>query len=289
MAAIDTITGADGDASRFLDRLAAPDRAPIQAGDVAVVAAHPDDETLGCGAQLRRLSGVTVIIVTDGAPRDLADAQYREFITSEAYAAARRRELSAALAVAGVPETAVHCLGIPDQGATDRLVEITGRLRKIFSMHAIRIVLTHAYEGGHPDHDAAAFCVHMAAALIRGQDRREVSVVEMPFYFTDASDLVVQRFTPNANCPEIAIRLTDSEQAAKRRMIGAHKTQQEVLTLFATDIEQFRRAPTCDFTKPPVGRSERWRKEERFGMTGERWLALAARALGALNLGTRDA
>ena len=31
-----------------------------------------------------------------------------------------------------------------------------------------RVVVTHAYEGGHPDHDAVAFAVHAAVAEVLG-------------------------------------------------------------------------------------------------------------------------
>ena len=52
----------------FLENLRSPTRAMIDARQIAVVTAHPDDETIGCGAQLSRLSGVTVVTVTDGTP-----------------------------------------------------------------------------------------------------------------------------------------------------------------------------------------------------------------------------
>jgi hypothetical protein len=45
----------------------------IDARQIAARAAHPDDETIGCGAQLPRLSGITIVTVTDGAARDLVD------------------------------------------------------------------------------------------------------------------------------------------------------------------------------------------------------------------------
>lgn len=69
---------------------------------VAVVGAHPDDETIGAGAQLARLRRLTLVHVTDGAPRNGRDAAAAGFADPRAYAEARRAELDAALA-AGAP------------------------------------------------------------------------------------------------------------------------------------------------------------------------------------------
>ncbi len=39
-------------------------------GPIAIVAAHQDDETIGAGGCLPRFGEVTLVHVTDGAPRD---------------------------------------------------------------------------------------------------------------------------------------------------------------------------------------------------------------------------
>lgn len=90
-----------------------------------VVAAHPDDETIGAGVLISRIPGTQILHVTDGAPLNMADATAAGFGTRESYADARRLETQRALARAGVPPTAIHNLGFVDQGAVFRLEQVT--------------------------------------------------------------------------------------------------------------------------------------------------------------------
>lgn len=241
-------------------------RRPVGAR-VALVVAHPDDETIAAGASLHLLPGLLLVHVTDGAPRALADSAAAGFDTPADYAAARRGELMAALRVAGASPDLVE-LGVADQDASLHMPALSHALARLFDAHGIDAVITHAYEGGHPDHDATAFAVHAAAG------RRPV--LEFAGYHADPTGaLLTGRFLPGPD-PTV-ITLTEAEQARKRAMFDCFRTQARTLAAFGTREEAFRPAAPCDFTAPPLpGRLnyEHW----GWSMTGARWRTLAQEA-----------
>ena len=124
---------------------------------VALLAAHPDDETVGAGGLMPRMRVSALIHVTDGAPRSHPDR--------ERYAQTRREELQKAVGQAGSPlGPPVLGLDVSDQEASLDMPALTRRLSELLAGLRPSIVLTHPYEGGHPDHDAAAFAAHAACA-----------------------------------------------------------------------------------------------------------------------------
>jgi LmbE family N-acetylglucosaminyl deacetylase len=251
---------------------------------VAAVFAHPDDETIACGAQLPRLEGASIVIVTDGAPRNLRDAHRLGFATAEAYAAARQQELAAALRIAGVGADRVVNLGVPDQEAALRLVQVTLMLTELLARRHIRSVLTHAYEGGHPDHDAAAFCVHAAAAL-RRREQHHVTLIEAPFYSLGPSGGIArQQFPDGPSSTELTLPLTAEQRELKRSMIAAHRSQRAVLAAFALHVERFRPAPRYDFSQPPNGGRLLY-DQQRWGLDGRPWSGLSCSTGARLGLG----
>jgi LmbE family N-acetylglucosaminyl deacetylase len=274
---------ADGRAQAFLDLLAAPAADPIPADHMAIVVAHPDDETIGIGGQLSRLRGVTIVHATDGAPRNAAAAEAHGFGTPAAYAAARQEELRAALALAGLSRDALVNLGVADQEASLHLPDLARRLATFFAERRIDLVVTHAFEGGHPDHDAAAFAVHAAAGLL-AKDGPAPAIVEMPLYHLSLTGWTVQRFVAAVGPPELEIRLDDEQRRRKQAMLDAHATQRQVLSMVAADVERFRPAPAYDFTVLP-NEGRLLYDLHGWGMTGTRWQALAAAALQDLGIG----
>jgi N-acetylglucosamine malate deacetylase 2 len=262
-----------------LAQLADPRRPQIDASRMAAVLAHPDDETLGLGAQLHRMRGLRLVLVTDGAPRNLADAKAHGFEDAASYAAARRDELRGALREGGAEDLAVTFLDAPDQGASDDLAGLTRRLAA--ELGGVALVFTHAYEGGHPDHDATAFAAHAAARLLAA-DGAGPEIVEMPFYrLGDDGEMLAQDFAPEPGSAPVQLVLDPDDADRKMRMIGAHASQRATLARFEARAERFRKAPDYDFTRPPNGGRVLY---ERFpwGMTAGRFAELAERANRAL-------
>lgn len=263
-------------AAELLARLAAREAVD---DPVALVVAHPDDETLGAGAMMPLFRRLLLVQVTDGAPRNLEDARAAGFDTAAAYAEARQHELDAALVAGGVRAERL-VLGAADQGASLDMAALSRTLAAHLRQRGIRTVLTHPYEGGHPDHDAVAFIARAAASLL-AREGAASALIEMPFYHAAADGWAVGQFLPGP--APIALPLTEAERARKRAMLAAFTTQASTLGQFPIEQEAFRPAPDYDFAAPPHPGTLLY---ERFpwGMDGPRWRHLAAEAKRALGL-----
>jgi LmbE family N-acetylglucosaminyl deacetylase len=241
----------------------------ILSSRLLAVVAHPDDETVGAGALLSRHPDAWIVHATDGAPRD---PRFRAWSFSggrEEYARARRAELEAAMNLAGIGPDRLRCLGIADQESVFEIPRMTGEIRRAIREIEPGALLTLAYEGGHPDHDAVAVAVREAA--------EGIPVFEMPLYHAepDTERMIVQEFLPGP--PGTVLPLTGEEKGLKRRMIEAFATQEETLRAFLPPRdERFRPAPSHDFSRPPhPGRLqyEIW----GFPVRGASWRDAAAR------------
>jgi LmbE family N-acetylglucosaminyl deacetylase len=264
-------------ATRILDCLVAgrPSREAV-----AIVAAHPDDETLGVGGRMAKLRQLHLLHLTDGAPRDMDDARRAGFGSWEDYARARQTELRGALQVLAV-QAVVGTYGCPDKQAILELVNITRRL--VTDLAQVGVVITHSYEHGHPDHDAAAFSVHAACTLLQQQRGFAPLIVEFPSYHLREHQLVLGRFWPDSSCCEHTADLKPQAVALKSRALACFLTQHTVVRAFPLNPERYRRAPTYDFTRPaPPGAavydSLGWQ------INSHSWLAYATAARRELGL-----
>jgi LmbE family N-acetylglucosaminyl deacetylase len=128
-----------------------------------VVAAHPDDETIGVGGLLQELhaagASITLVVATDGeaAYPGLDGPARREL------GRARRVELADALRVQGLADAPVHWLGLPDSGLADRVPELTDRLAPLLA--DADAYLAPWTSDPHPDHRAAGAAAAAAAPV----------------------------------------------------------------------------------------------------------------------------
>ena len=204
--------------------------------EVFAIAAHPDDEVVSFGVQLVRQPEITVVHVTDGVPDGHPDRA--------AYRALRQREAAEALAIVGARPPVR--LGLTDQRAIHALVALSDTLVDLIPEGAV--VVTHPFEGGHPDHDACAF------AVARARKRRRFTHVEWTSYHNDGHDRLRSGAFLRAAGTVHRCEATADELATKRAMMAAHASQAKLLSLFDPANECYRLAPAYDFKARPTSR-----------------------------------
>ena len=266
----------------LLDRFCAELEDPSPTPSAMIVVAHQDDEAIGAGARLCALADAIVVHVTDGAPRDVERVQRMGFDRPEEYAIARREELLSAMGLAGVGPDRLFCLGVPDGEAAHRLVELSHALAEMMSAFAPEVVLTHPYEGGHTDHDAVAFAVHLACGMLRRDGAPAPVTLELTSYHYRNGKRVVGDFLPNPGAAIRTLELGRQARDLKKRMYECFATQRDVLKHFPVDVERFRPAPRYVFTKPPHPGPLDYERHRRLPLNGAEFRQRALLALQQL-------
>ena len=260
-----------------------PVEAALRQHSVLLVAAHPDDETIGAGGMLGRMRRPTILHVTDGSPRNPGDARAAGYSTREDYAAARHRELLNALSIVNIEPGQLRSLDVPDQEASYRLAPIAERIAVILEELRPGVVLTHPYEGGHPDHDAAAFAVHAACAIVAVPP----VICEFTSYHAGPGSqpaMEMGRFLPGQDLGEV-IPLSEAERQRKDTMMRCFGSQYHMLQHFPLLEEHFREAPGYDFTQAPHS-GRLYYEHFEWGIDGAKWRHYAEGALRSLGLST---
>jgi len=258
-------------------------------GPILIVSAHPDDETLFASTiLLRHPHDVFVLHLTDGAPED-PRARPRGWPDRAAYAAERQRELLAAFDALGVPRHQRASFGIVDQYLVFQLATVVPKLCLLLQEQRPSIVFTHAYEGGHPDHDAASLAVKLALMQAGMVGMRPPVLAEFAGYHAGPGRYGVTPTliplqsdrTRHAHAHVSSVSLTMRERHLKRAALACFASQTTVIQQFPVDAERYRLAPAYDYTQPP---SDSVMYEQWWGhwMNARRWCRVAAPALGGL-------
>lgn len=217
-----------------------------QFGRVLVFAAHPDDETIACSGLLQRTAASLVVFAVDGAPPHYGFE--KKFGSLQRYSDARFVEASRALSF--IPRCSIRRLSRQDgtwfldqhlflelSGAFASLV----RIARDFSPN---LLVSHALEGGHLDHDACHILAKRTARALNLQS------LEFPLYWRspDGRD-VFQQFRQGQEA-EFALQLSKEEIQVKRRMLSEYRSQQKLTSIFRLEPERFRHVTPADHPEP---------------------------------------
>ena len=183
---------------------------------VIVVAAHPDDETLGAGGLIAECFALgiplEVIVVTDGA----ASHPSSPSADPAALAAIRAAEAREAINILA-PGTAVTLLGFPDGGIRELRDEVHDTLASLLERSPGTTMLVVPWRGdGHRDHRVVGeICADLAASFA-------LRLLEYPIWMWHWStpDNAV---TPWARLESLSLR--PASLAAKRLAIAAYPSQ----------------------------------------------------------------
>jgi LmbE family N-acetylglucosaminyl deacetylase len=250
-------------------------------GPTLIVAAHPDDETIGASWLLTHAPQPWVVQVTDGAPEEPRLWPAGIAATRAAYAAIRRSESVRALACVRLPETRLVQLGFVDQQAARELAAIVGELAGLLRRLQPSVLVTHPYEGGHPDHDATAVALRAALALQRAAGVATPRVIEMSSYHLHGGAMRTGRFLPHDNAEVVRV-LSAEERANKARMFAAYASQRDVLAPFTIEEERYRVAPALSLSS--LDSSAVLYDKLGFALTADRFLLLVRAALRSLSV-----
>jgi LmbE family N-acetylglucosaminyl deacetylase len=247
----------------------------------SVIVAHPADEIVGAGCLISKLVDVTILHVTDGAPLDVTEAKTAGFNRPSEYAEARKRECLSALAIADVPEDRVVDFGITDHCASEFLCDLTRRITTFLQQSRADIVVTHPYEGAHPDHDATAFATHAALRLMKHNGFTPPVLFEMALHPTGDGIGRVSDFLPGAEGETTTLLLDERATELKQRMFECLESQRQSLNASTLGPEKFRQPTAYDFTVPPQRGKLLYENFDWAPRSGD-WQLLACKALGDL-------
>ena len=245
-----------------------------------VIAAHPADEIVGAGCLISKLADVSVGHVTDGA-RDLEVAKAAGFEDVASYAAARKEESLAALALANVSQDRVIEFSVPDTSACDCLSDLTKRIAHHLQESRAEIVVTHPYEGGHPDHDATALATHSALHLLRQSGFKPPTLFEMALHPGNDDISKVTEFLPGQEGETTTLVLDRHATELKRRMLACLKSQQQSVQSSPFGYERFRLPPEYDFNAPPQKGKLHYENFD-WAPRSDEWLLRARKAMNDL-------
>ncbi len=209
-------------------------RAIVPCGGIVVVAPHPDDERLGCGALLAEASArsipVRLVVVSDGVGSHPSSPSH----PPGRLRALREAETLAAAACLGLPAAHVAFLRLPDRFVpaegprAEAAAEAIAAAARACGAGALFVTWEH---DPHGDHRASAALARKARDLLAG----------VPLYAYPVWGWTLPPETEVGPPPRGARLAVAPHRDAKAAAIGAHRSQ--TTALIADDPQGFRLEP----------------------------------------------
>jgi LmbE family N-acetylglucosaminyl deacetylase len=187
-----------------------------------VLAPHPDDETLGCGATIMRKlaagTAVQVVIATDGR-----HSQRSIKLSTDALVDIREEETRQACAILGLPRDNIAFLRFEDGRLADHRRLLRDRLVAILDMMNPEEIFVSSIIDNHPDHRVLA---EVGRELAQVRRDRFPLLYEYPIWFWDP------RIWRARDLLKLRTRIVRMEefQTRKREAIAAYRSQVTNLT-----------------------------------------------------------
>jgi LmbE family N-acetylglucosaminyl deacetylase len=200
---------------------------------VVVLVAHPDDETLGLSLLLPRLTQGLLVHATDAVtPGDPSP---------EGLSTVRFAELAEALRRLGADHLSRASWMLPDGSLIEHVGSAGASLEQ--AIRGSDILVTHAFEGGHPDHDACALAADLACKRLTRAGLPVPLRLEFPLYAKADEGVRLLAFDPDDGA-HWTFELSPTEREKKRYALRAFESQRDVVASFPLTVEALR--PTAD-------------------------------------------
>lgn len=168
--------------------------------NILILAAHPDDEALGCGGTIaRHIAGgdhVSVAFLTNGV-----GARFPHGSPKETQAIGKRQAASAqALSELGVATDRIRTFDFPDNAMDSvALIEITRKIEDVIADEQPSVVYTHHAGDLNIDHRCTAMAVMTACRPQPGHSVKAIYSFEVPSSTGWAGHSSLPQFVPNVH------------------------------------------------------------------------------------------
>jgi N-acetylglucosamine malate deacetylase 2 len=217
-------------------------------GRVLALAAHPDDETIACGGLLQRAAASLVVFAVDGAPPHYGFE--KKFGSLQEYSETRFAEaarVASLVANCSIRRLARHDGSwFLDQHLFLELPQAFASLLQVARDFSPDLLVSHAFEGGHIDHDACHILAKRTARVLNLQQ------LEFPLYWRseDGRDVFQQFRRRGGEDGECVLQLSQEEKRLKGKMLSEYRSQKNLLSVFRLDPERFRGVSRVDDWQP---------------------------------------